>query len=101
MLVPAYDWEGITPFHSHMAAFEAVQNGFSLVRPNGKGLSAAYDPYGNILSEINTFQTDGKIFYADVATESVSTLYKKTGNVFVILCLIGLLIFVIIRFKKK
>lgn len=101
MLVPAYDWETITPLHAQMASFEAIQNGFSLVRPNGKGLSAVFDNYGNIIAKLTTYESNSKILIADLPVKSVVTVYSKTGNVFVLLCLLFMLLVISLRLAKK
>ena len=101
MLVPSYDWEKITPLHAQMAAFEALQNGFSIVRPNGAGLSIAVDYQGNILSQLNTFKTSDKTMYANVPVKGTSTLYSKIGNGFVYLCILNLIVNIILIFTKR
>lgn len=55
MLIPVHDWEAITPLHAGMASSRAIENGFSMIRVDHKGLSTAVDYHGNILSQMNDF----------------------------------------------
>lgn len=92
LLVPAYDWEQITPYHSNMAAFAAIQYGASLVRANGKGIVAMYDYMGHALARMNTFTADSKIVYAEIPIQSTTTVYSIIGDAFVFFWIIFLLI---------
>ena len=101
MLVPAEDWPGITPLHSRMACLEAIQYGFSLVRSNGKGLTAAYDYLGNTIASVNTLTSDTKIMYADVPVRSVKTFYFVIGNIIVCLAIMFLLFLVLTKIIRR
>ena len=90
MLVPSFDWRGITPLHAEMASFEAIQNGFSLLRPNGQGLSAAFDYQGRVIAQMNTLQTDSKIMFADLPVKSASTIYPIISDLLVFLSVLYL-----------
>jgi len=92
LLVPAFDWEEITPYHSHMAAFAAIQYGVSIIRANGKGIVAFYDYRGELLKQNNTFTSDSKINYVELPLGSTTTLYSVIGNLFVYLLMLFLLI---------
>jgi apolipoprotein N-acyltransferase len=101
LLVPAYDWEEITPYHSNMAAFAAIQYGASLVRANGKGIVAVYDYKGNALARKNTFTADSKIVYAEIPIQSTTTVYSIIGDAFVFFWIIFLLIVVGLKIAKN
>jgi len=92
LLVPAYDWGKITPYHSNMAAFAAIQYGFSIVRANGKGIAGFFNYQGNMISQVNTLISDSKINYAEIPVKSTFTIYSKIGNAFVFLCILFLLL---------
>lgn len=49
MIVPSKDWKEVLPLHTHMAVFRAIENGFSLIRGTGHGLSIAVDYQGREL----------------------------------------------------
>lgn len=101
MLVPAYDWKEISPFHAYMASFEAIQNGFSLLRPNGAGVSAAFDYHGKLLAQSDTFTSENNVLYADIPTSSTSTLYKLIGFIFPLISILYLLLIVVKKIITK
>ncbi len=88
MLVPSWDWREIAPFHTHMASFRAVENGFSMVRATGDGFSAAFDYQGRILAAANSFTTD-RAMVSHVPTQSVNTVYAVIGDLFAWLSIAG------------
>lgn len=100
MLVPSYDWEGITPLHANMAVFEAVQNGFSLIRSNGKGLNVICDDQGNILAKLNSLESDSKILYANIPIGTSSTIYSNIGHIFVFIVFLFFLMSIVLRIRS-
>lgn len=101
MLVPAFDWEEVTPYHSNMAAFTAIQFGFSIIRSNGKGVVAFYDYQGNTIAKMNTFFSDTKISYADIPIKSTTTVYSIVGDIFVYILILFLLFILGLRILRK
>lgn len=101
LLVPAFDWEEVTPYHSHMAAFTAIQYGVSIFRANGKGIVAFIDHHGKVLKQNNTFLSDSEIFYADIPLNSSPTLYSATGDLFVYAWVLFLAVIMGIRIIKR
>lgn len=101
MLVPAFDWEGITPYHANMANFAAIQYGFSLVRSNGKGLSTFCDHQGNIIARQNSSISGPGIICAELPVKSTTTIYSKTGDLFVYIIILYLLLAFGIRISEK
>jgi len=91
MLVPSWDWREIAPFHTHMASFRAIENGFSMVRATGDGFSAAFDYQGRILSAASSFTTD-RAMVSHVPTQSVNTIYSLIGDLFAWLSIAGFVI---------
>jgi apolipoprotein N-acyltransferase len=63
LLLPAGDWKAIAPFHSYMAVFRAVENGFSVVRQVNHGESLAADAYGNLLASASFFGAADKTWW--------------------------------------
>ena len=94
MLIPNHDWEAITPLHARMASFRAIENGFSMIRADYKGLSTAVDYHGNILAQMNDFTTEDRVMIADVPTQGIKTIYSQIGDIFAWLCVFGFLIMV-------
>ncbi len=100
MIVPSHDWRGIVPFHSHMAVFRAIENGFSLFRATGNGLSIATDPCGRITGALDNLTSKSKLMTAEVPTAGVTTLYSKIGDIFARICVLfigALLLYMIIN----
>ncbi len=102
MLVPANDWKGITPLHANMSRLRTIENGFSMVRCTGRGLSIATDYRGKTLCELDYYKTKEQIMISDIPIKGVKTIYAKMGDWFVWVCIIGLLfIFGRIYFIRK
>jgi apolipoprotein N-acyltransferase len=101
MLVPAFDWEQITPYHSNMAAFAAIQFGVSVVRSNGKGIVAFYDYQGHALAKMNTLLSDTKINYAEVSVKSTTTVYSIAGDILVYIVTLFLLLVLVFKLAEK
>ena len=93
MLIPAFD-TGITTIHTPMAAFRATENGFSMVRATGEGVSAAYDYQGRVLSTMNYFTSPEAAMVVHVPTVGTRTIYSVVGDLFAYLCVAGLVIIV-------
>lgn len=91
MLVPANDWKAITPLHANMSKLRAIENGFSLVRSTGSGLSIAADHMGNTLCELDYYKTKEQIMISDIPIKGVKTFYARTGDIFAWLCIVGFL----------
>lgn len=88
MLVPANDWPAIVPFHTYMASFRGIENGFSLVRATGHGLAAAFDYQGRTLATANYFTTK-QAMISYVPTQGVKTIYAVIGDLFAWLSMAG------------
>ena len=101
MLVPGLDWREITPYHTYVASFRAIEHGFSLVRSASQGLSAAFDPQGRLRSSSDFFATDEVIFYADVPMRGQRTLYALWGDAFAWLCMLILLLGTIVFVRRS
>ncbi len=92
MLVPADDWSEINPIHTHMAAFRAIENGFSLVRSTKDGLSAAFDYQGRMVAAMDESLTEKRVMFADLPIKGGRTLYPLIGDLFAWICLAGLVV---------
>ena len=82
MLVPAWDWEAIDPLHTHMAIFRGVENGFSVLRQTGEGLSVCSDPLGRIIAQMDYFTSPDNVMITQVPVQRVPTLYSLIGDSF-------------------
>ena len=84
LIVPAQDWLGVRDIHAGMATFRAVENGLTVFRQTGQGVSLVSDPYGKVLNRVDSFEdTEGKfvsIQKVSAPIGSVNTLYPKLGD---------------------
>ena len=103
MLIPATEMEGTGPWHYRLAAFRAVENGFSLVRSTVEGVSLAADPYGRSLASTDYFKASKRVMVAQVPTHRVATVFSIAGDLFGWLAVGGLVVLVgwaILRGRK-
>ena len=95
LIVPAQDWLGVRDIHAGMATFRAVENGLTIFRQTGQGVSLVSDPYGKILNRVDSFEESASEFVSiqKVSTPigSVNTLYPKLGDMLGNVMLVGLL----------
>ena len=96
MFIPANDWAAIDPLHTYMAMTRAIENGLTLVRPAGQGLSVAADNSGRVLASMDFYKTTDQIMYAEVPIQRSWTFYGWAGDYLPILCLV-ILAFLILR----
>ena len=101
MTVPGNDWKEITPYHTYVASFRAIEQGFNLVRSVSRGLSASFNYKGQVISSQDYFTTNDVILYSDVPMKGQSTVYSIIGDLFAwfsILFFVSISIFV---FRKR
>lgn len=92
LLIPSAVWKSVTPLHTRMGIFRALENGCSLVKCTGNGLSAAVDAHGEVLSAVNDRDTDTPIMLSHVPTVAVRTIYSRVGDFFGWLCVVGFVV---------
>ena len=100
LLIPAADWQAISPLHTGVAQFWGIENGCSVVRQTLSGRSVMADQYGRIITQMNHFNTNRWVMQGQVSTQSVGTMYGWLGDWFAWLCLAGLGVFAWLRFWK-
>lgn len=92
-----YEWEDAVT-----ATYRAVENGFSLVRPAGYGISTIADYKGRIIASRNYFTDSRGIMLAAVPIHGVTTVYSRIGDIFAYLCAGGLAFLVILsQFRRE
>jgi apolipoprotein N-acyltransferase len=101
MLVPGNDWREITPYHTYVASFRALEQGFNLVRAASRGLSAAFNYKGQLLSSQDFYRTYDAIFYTDVPMRGQRTVYSVIGDLFAWLCIGGFVIIVVSTLLRR
>ncbi len=88
MLLPGWDWSEIAYSHTmKMARLRAIENGYSLIRIDFEGVSAAFDPYGRVLAMQDTLSGQSHMMMVDLPTKGVTTLYNRIGDIFAWLCI--------------
>lgn len=101
ILLPSSDWRGIDPLHTEMASFRAVEQGHSILRSTRFGLSAAITPYGEMVSQMSSFDDNNKIMYANLPAKGVTTIYSLIQDSFVYLCIAFLLLFIVLIIQSN
>jgi len=99
--VPSSDWRGIDPLHTRMAAFRAVEQGHSVLRSTRFGLSAAINPYGEMSSQMSSFDSNNKIMISQLPLKGISTVYSVIGDILVYLCIAFILFFLFMKKKYR
>jgi apolipoprotein N-acyltransferase len=90
MLVPAFDWEPIKPYHTQVGLFRGLENGMSIVRQVNQGTSMAVDYQGRLLAYQDFFATADPVMIVDVPTQGVRTVYGLLGDWVPYLCAVFL-----------
>jgi hypothetical protein len=90
VLEPANDWLAEEYDHAHIAAFRAVENGFSMMRPDAKGVSLAVDPLGRELVRGEYYATDQLDVIAMMPVQALPTLYSRIGDLFADASIVGI-----------
>ena len=107
LFVPSNDWREVKDIHAGMATFRAVENGMTIFRQTGDGVSLVADPYGRTLNRVDIFQEDvvGFTSIQTVSTPigSISTLYPTVGDgvgYLMLVGFVGLLVGLLVTRKK-
>ena len=108
LFLPSWDWPGVKDIHAGMATFRAVENGMSIYRQTGSGVSSVIDAYGRTLQRVDTFEEESAGNFASmqmVTTPigSVNTLYPIIGDVVgnvMLLAFAGLLVGLLLNRKR-
>ena len=88
MLVAGNDFPEITPYHTYVASFRAIEHGFNMVRSASKGFSASFNYKGQLLSSLDFYKTNDLLLYSDVPTEGQKTVYSILGDYFAWACIL-------------
>lgn len=100
MLVPAFDWEPIKPYHTQVGLFRALENGMAVIRQVNSGTSMAVDHQGRLLAYQDFFTTADRVMVVDVPTQGVQTPYAIFGDWFAYLNLALTAFFLLTAFRK-
>ena len=95
LFVPSNDWLAVKDIHAGMATFRAVENGMTIFRQTGQGVSMVSDAYGKVINRVDMFEENASGFtgiqMVQTPIGSVDTAYTTIGDGFGIATLIGLL----------
>ena len=81
--------------HAELAVLRTVENGVPMIRSANNGISFIVDPYGRILKQTPLFvQT---ILAGQVPQPLAPTLYRRFGDWFMLVCLLGLIAGSVVR----
>jgi apolipoprotein N-acyltransferase len=72
------------------AAYRTIENGFSLIRAAGRGISMISDPEGRLLGSQDYFTTGSHVMLATLPIHAEMTIYSRIGDMFAYLCVAGL-----------
>ena len=72
--------------------YRTIENGTSLIRPTGDGISLMTDYLGRVIASQNYSASNNGIMVANVPTRGVSTIYSHIGDAFAYLCTLGLVL---------
>jgi apolipoprotein N-acyltransferase len=101
MLDPSNDWREIDPWHTQMASFRGIEQGFNLIRQTSQGLSAAFDYQGRRLAAMDHYQTTDYAMVSQVPTRGVRTIYSRFQDWFAWLCLAGLVLLTVLSLRQE
>src|SRR5687767_2549107 len=108
LFVPSNDWLGVKDIHAGMATFRAVENGMTIFRQTGSGVSSVIDAYGRTIARVDMFKTENTGTFSAVQSistpiDSINTLYPLigdiVGNVMLVLS-VGLLLGLLLSRKQ-
>lgn len=100
-IAPSNDWQAIDPWHSHMARYRAIEQGFNLIRHTSNGLSVGADYTGRVISEMDHYRDNDKVLITHLPTKGVTTVYSVIGDVFAWFCLLLLIVVPLYSRKTK
>lgn len=92
LLIPAQDWAAVDPLHTQMAVFRAIENGTSMIKGTGGGLSIAVDPYGRTINTLDYFKSTQTKMISCLSRKGVVTIYSQISDTFAWLCIGGFFI---------
>jgi apolipoprotein N-acyltransferase len=101
LMVPSGDWREIDPFHTDMARYRAIEQGFNMIRQVNRGLSVAVDDQGRVLASMDHFATVQRDLVAQVPIRGVRTVYSRVGDVFAWACIAGALVLVGVAASRR
>lgn len=100
LLVHASNFLGNAKIPAKKTRFLAVENGFSMIRCTGAGVSMAFDHQGRTLSAVNHIEHGNPILFSDIPVKGVKTIYTRINDLFPWICLLGSIVLVVWAFYR-
>ena len=82
LVEPANDSMPFAESAAQMASFRCIENGFSMLRPTGKGVSGMIDREGRFLARQDSFTDNGGVMIATLPVLGRPTIYSRIGDAF-------------------
>ena len=102
LLIPSWDWDGITEFHSAELRFRSIENGFNTMKSTANGITLSTDYKGRFLSYFQPNKCEDYYILSTVFKRGSRTLYLYIGIFFNYFYLASFIILVIIgRYKMN
>ena len=101
LLVPSWDWEAITEFHSVNSRFRAIENGINIIKSTANGIVLSTDYKGRFLSYYKPTECEDYFVVSNINKKGVRTLFSYIGIVFNYFYLLATIILVIVGFIMK
>ena len=95
LLIPSWDWDGLTEYHSLNLRFRAVENGFNAMKSTAHGITLSTDYKGRFLSYFKPYGCQDYFVLSSLYKKGTKTLYSYIGKYFNYLYLVAFIIFVI------
>lgn len=97
LILPSSDWEAITPYHTKISAFRAIENRTAVMRVVHAGMSSVYDEKGRTVAEMNDFDAKhGTVITAELPLpQEKYTIYKSMGDMLPLISGMMTLVFLI------
>ena len=82
LLMPSWDWKGITEFHSVDLRFRAIENGINIIKSTANGIVLSFDYKGRYLSYYKQYECKDFFVISNVNKKGIKTLYLYIGICF-------------------
>ena len=87
LFIPANDWLEVGDIHAGMATFRAVENGMSIFRQTGQGVSLATDAYARVVNRVSSYAESSPanftaIQMVDMPISHIDATYPQIGDAF-------------------
>ena len=92
LLIPSWDWDGLTEYHSLNLRFRAVENGFNAMKSTAHGITLSTDYKGRFLSYFKPYGCQDYFVLSSLYKKGTKTLYSYIGKYFNLLLLFLLLL---------